>query len=389
MLKLGAPGIRGRNTFYMGPSSKKAFDPASLFKNGEQGFLLDPSDLSTMFQDAAGTVPVTAVGQPLGLVLDKSKGLVMGSELIITLDLTTWATVNSPEVTKNTFTTAATGGVRLDGVLQNGTWYKCIVELDSTVGVQLYGGQQVVTLPGTGRRTITLYYEASAAGFYFRNSGAGTTTIHSLSIESIAGNHAYQTTSASRPILRKNAVTGANYLEFDGSDDFLQIANIDFSATDKMSLFTGVRKNASSVRILCELSSNMNSNSGSFYLTAPETGQGQYGFKARANANQQTSMTALTQNTSIDDICVLSASSDLSADRNTIRRNGLLSAISYDLGTGNFGNYPLFIGRRSGTSLSFNGHIYSLICVGRLTTDSETKALEKEIAKLTGVSLNV
>lgn len=48
------------------------FDPASLFKNGEQGFWLDPSDLSTMFQDAAGTIPVTALGQTVGLVKDKS-----------------------------------------------------------------------------------------------------------------------------------------------------------------------------------------------------------------------------------------------------------------------------------------------------------------------------
>lgn len=33
---------------------------------------LDPSDLDTLFQDAAGTTPVTAPGQSVGLVLDKS-----------------------------------------------------------------------------------------------------------------------------------------------------------------------------------------------------------------------------------------------------------------------------------------------------------------------------
>lgn len=32
----------------------------------------DPSDLSTMFQDSAGTTPVTADGDPVGLILDKS-----------------------------------------------------------------------------------------------------------------------------------------------------------------------------------------------------------------------------------------------------------------------------------------------------------------------------
>ena len=55
----------------------------SLFSNGEQGFAYDPNDpndLSTMFQNASGTVPVTAVGQPVGLMLDKSRGLVRGVE---------------------------------------------------------------------------------------------------------------------------------------------------------------------------------------------------------------------------------------------------------------------------------------------------------------------
>ncbi|MFN3991241.1 MAG: hypothetical protein ACK4IS_13395 [Erythrobacter sp.] len=36
------------------------------------GYHLDPSDFSTMWQDSAGTVPVTAVGQPVGRILDKS-----------------------------------------------------------------------------------------------------------------------------------------------------------------------------------------------------------------------------------------------------------------------------------------------------------------------------
>jgi len=43
-----------------------------LFANGEQGFWYDPSDMGMMFQDAAGTVPVTAVGQAVGLIRDKS-----------------------------------------------------------------------------------------------------------------------------------------------------------------------------------------------------------------------------------------------------------------------------------------------------------------------------
>ena len=49
-----------------------SFYPLSLFANGEPGFWLDPSDLSTMFQTSAGTTPVTAVEQPVGRINDKS-----------------------------------------------------------------------------------------------------------------------------------------------------------------------------------------------------------------------------------------------------------------------------------------------------------------------------
>ena len=48
------------------------FTPLSLFQSGEQGAWYDPSDLSTLFQDAAGTTPVTADGEPVGLMTDKS-----------------------------------------------------------------------------------------------------------------------------------------------------------------------------------------------------------------------------------------------------------------------------------------------------------------------------
>ena len=63
-----------------------SFTPASLFTPGVNGAWYDPSDFSTLFRDAAGTVPVTAVGQPVGLMLDKSKGLVLGNELVTNND---------------------------------------------------------------------------------------------------------------------------------------------------------------------------------------------------------------------------------------------------------------------------------------------------------------
>ena len=48
------------------------FSPAGLYADGSQGFWLDASDVSTLFQDSAGTTPVTALGDPVGRWLDKS-----------------------------------------------------------------------------------------------------------------------------------------------------------------------------------------------------------------------------------------------------------------------------------------------------------------------------
>lgn len=52
--------------------SGSAFNPLSLFTAGEQGVWFDPSDLTTLFQDDAGTVPVTTDGQAVALMRDKS-----------------------------------------------------------------------------------------------------------------------------------------------------------------------------------------------------------------------------------------------------------------------------------------------------------------------------
>ena len=83
------------------------------------------------------------------------------------------------------------------------------------------------------------------------------------------------------------------------------------------------------------------------------------------------------------DIAGASALSEISA-----RINGAYLApvtSSGSAGTGNFGNYPLYIGRRGGTSFPFNGHIYSLVVRGALTAD--LAPVETYVADKTGVTL--
>ena len=67
----------GKNSFALkatGFTSKVNPDDAilALFAGGKQGAWYDPSDKSTLFQDVAGTVPVTKDGDPVALMRDKS-----------------------------------------------------------------------------------------------------------------------------------------------------------------------------------------------------------------------------------------------------------------------------------------------------------------------------
>lgn len=58
------------NAYLLGVTG--AFTPANLFSSGEKGAWYDPTNLSTLFQDSSGTVPVTATGQPIGRINDRS-----------------------------------------------------------------------------------------------------------------------------------------------------------------------------------------------------------------------------------------------------------------------------------------------------------------------------
>lgn len=46
--------------------------PGSLFRAADTGFWYDPSVISTLFQDAGGSVPVSAAGQAVGRIRDRS-----------------------------------------------------------------------------------------------------------------------------------------------------------------------------------------------------------------------------------------------------------------------------------------------------------------------------
>lgn len=163
-------------------------------------------------------------------------------------------------------------------------------------------------------------------------------------------------------------------------DDFLVTPSINFTGTDKIMVCVGVRKlSDATASILLELSENMNSNIGAFYVAAPEsTGVfGNYTFKSRGtiNTNIVTSGAFLAPVSN-----VITGVADISGDYQGLRVNSILKNISTeDQGTGTYGNYPLYIGRRAGTSLPFNGQLYGLIIRGTSTDDAKIRTVEKYI----------
>lgn len=210
-------------------------------------------------------------------------------------------------------------------------------------------------------------------------TGEGQLVWHILD-KSGNNNHAFATSSATRPILQRNATTGSYYLAFDGADDFLKTNSIDFTATDKITTFSGFRKlSDTTTGIVCE--------SNSFYIAAPNSGGAATiggGFAVTTlRANVVSGMPAPIS-------VVTTTKGNVSANISSIRVNGIdAGANTSPQGVGNYSNSAMYIGRRLGVAAAFNGHLYSLIGIGRLTTDSETIALEKAIAKNIGVTLNV
>lgn len=526
----------------------------ALFTSGEQGFAYDPNDLTTLYQDAAGTIPVTAAGQPVGLMLDKSKGLVLGGELVtnggFNNGLVGWSGSNSVTLNRDT-TIFSNGGAKITVNASVSTYFSTNLGSNFVVGKRYIASADVYT-PGTNTvdnvaaigfvssglmnntvmqkntnvvERISMVFVATSTTHALycsvvKNNGAAWGAIgdiahfDNISVRELAGNHAYQSVPASRPLLQYEPIlgsnlvtngdfsnggtgwgttgtptftfntgrayyngtgvsgsgalfndagmtvgktyeisydyeviqgsfmaggtlsgtiggrnitgkgrryfnltvtdardkgvnfrpenrtdicefyidnvsvkevtgyrTGQNYLAFDGVDDFLQTSSINFTATDTISLYYGLDRNIESPScIIAELSTSVESNIGTFSLTcASASGLNYFGGNSRG-----VTTSTVTDSTS-NPLAVISNKFKISTDTATMKLNGVATSNSVDQGTGNYGTYPMYIGRRGGTTLPFKGKIYSLIGIGRLTTDSETIALEKSIAKNVGV----
>lgn len=150
------------------------WSPLRRFINGKPGYWYDASDLSSQFQDDAGTTPVTAVGQSVGKVLDKSG---RGNHII-----------QATEASKPILRQNSAGGFywETDGVAQH--WlsaaavnFSTIDKISTIVGVQatdLTTGTIgiVCNLGGTGFSHFSIQAPTTVSGqIAFNASGASGT----------------------------------------------------------------------------------------------------------------------------------------------------------------------------------------------------------------------
>ena len=382
--------------------------PPSLFINNEQGVWYDPSDFTTMFQDSAGTTPVTAVEQPVGLILDKSKGLVLGPELVTngTFDVDTagWVGIGGGTLSWNSGELVVTGGGAYSGArfvvaTTIGKSYQISISLRRGTTTQnlsaVFGSQSIgaaVVLGGQYVRTAILIAVGASSNIDLTISDAaatGTAFFDNISVRELPGNHATQATSTKRPILK--LIGGKYSLLFDGVDDALATASIDFTATDKMTVFAGVRKLSDAAQgFLIETSTDANSNNGAFQVRVPGTGTA-YAIGHRGTVVGELYQTLGNFASPLTD--VLACSFDLQGAAITDRLKLRVDTAPVALPTaviagpttvGNYGNYPLYIGSRGGTTLPFNGHLYSLLIRGAQSTDAQIVSAETYVNSKTG-----
>ena len=195
------------------------------------------------------------------------------------------------------------------------------------------------------------------------------------------GNHLLQTTVTKCPTLK--LAGGLYYLEFDGVDDGLRSADVDFTGTNTMSVFSGARKEADEVAVVAELSNTFGSNDGTFRLAS--IGGNVWRYSSKGSTGVNANATGYTPPVT----SVLTGLSDITNDVTTIRVDGVEKASpTADQGDGPFGTYPLNLGaRNNGSLLQLDGRVYGLIVRGALSDASEIASAEKYIANKTGVSI--
>lgn len=169
------------------------------------------------------------------------------------------------------------------------------------------------------------------------------------------------------------------YLRFDGVDDWLRTADIDFTGTTSLIFAAAARKLSDAARgTLFELSSSY-SNPGAFAMEAPgitlnsfmvaHTGATTYKTLYRQLAAPVSAVVVAESNLATGYLKLSGDSAGYSQSIDTIT----------DVGGGTYANAALFIGRRAGSSQPFSGRLYGLIIRGGVSSPAQVAAVRKHL----------
>ena len=260
---------------------------------------------------------------------------------------------------------AVTGGTASITSVGNG-WYRCSI------------ATQACTT--TGSSTAEVFVTASSSNTTYTNSGTSGAYIWGAQLELGSTASPYQRVTIAENVTEASVPT-CHYLRYDGFNSSMSTAAIDFTGTDKMSAFAGVRKLSDAAQgVVVELSATIVSNNGSFLLAAPDGATATFGFDSKGTAQVDAVASSLTAPISR----IVTGLADIAGDRATIRIDGVQAdQDTGDQGTGNFGNYAMFIGRRNNATLPFNGRDYGIIVVGKSASAGEITDTETWLAAKT------
>ena len=165
-----------------------------------------------------------------------------------------------------------------------------------------------------------------------------------------------------------------HYLKFNGTNTTYVTPSIDFTGTDKMTVWAGVTKlSATDYQMLAEFGAS-GITPGSFGLWAHYQ-SGAYRLDAASAGSLSVVSSAYTSPHAAYITGIAAPADGLSR----IRVNGVQYTRTPSVVPGAYGNHPLFIGARAGTSFYFNGRLYSLIVRGAQSSLSQIEATENLI----------
>jgi hypothetical protein len=367
------------------------FSPTSLFADGSKGVVYDNNDLSSFFLDSALTTPATVNGL-VGGQLDKSGNgfhrtqATTGSKPVLRGTPTGANLVTNGDFASGTGWTAGAGWAIGSGVATATTSSGTLTSTLAATASKNYRVTYTITRSAGsvqvsfGGRTGA---SRSAAGTYVDYLDSTTNTnalvFTGTTFSGTVDNVEVVDVSAGQ-------VTAPYGLQYDGVDDFLQTAAVNFTATDKMFVCAGVRKLSDAAQgIVVELSGDTGSNNGSFRFTFPG-GAGANTYAWLCKGTVASSVTASGYIAPITN--VVSGIADIAGDSCLLRVNGVqVNQSTSDQGTGNFGNYVLYFGRRAGAAVPYNGLDFGFVICGKTLTSTQIANTERWMSYRTGVTL--